>query len=169
LKKSQAIPIYQTTQKQMPGVLTMFARLNGFDRSLTNNFMQLESEMDRLFEVAGLRSLHHTSKRLAQPQLQVASTEAQVDIYLPVAGIDPKAVSISLDKNQMTISGQRDVEKSESAKLVKKERFEGEFHYQINLPDDVDQEQVEASYQEGVLHVKIARREAAKPRQITIQ
>jgi HSP20 family protein len=131
--------------------------------------MQLESEMDRLFEAAGLRSLNHTANHSEQPKMQIGSTETQVDIYLPVAGIDPKAVNISLDKNQMTISGQRDVEKSDSAKLVKKERFEGEFHYQINLPDDVDQERVEASYQQGVLYVKIARREAAKPRQITIQ
>ncbi|MCG8085325.1 MAG: Hsp20/alpha crystallin family protein [Candidatus Thiodiazotropha taylori] len=147
----------------------MFARLNGFDRSLTDNFMQLESEMDRLFQAAGLRSRHHTANRSAQPPMHIGSTESQVDIYLPVAGIDPKAVTISLEGNQMTISGQRDVEKSESAKLVKKERFEGQFHYQINLPDDVDQERVEASYEHGVLHVNIARREAAKPRQITIQ
>ncbi|MCG7984925.1 MAG: Hsp20/alpha crystallin family protein [Candidatus Thiodiazotropha lotti] len=147
----------------------MFARLNGFDRSLTDNFMHLESEMERLFEVAGLRGLHHAAKHSVQPQMHIGSTPEQVDIYLPVAGIDPKAVNISLERNQMTISGQRDVEKSDSAKLVKKERFDGEFRYQINLPDDVDQEKVEASYEQGVLHVKIARREAAKPRQITIQ
>ncbi|MCG7872781.1 MAG: Hsp20/alpha crystallin family protein [Candidatus Thiodiazotropha lotti] len=147
----------------------MFARLNGFDRSLTDNFMHLESEMERLFEAAGLRGLHHTAKHSVQPQMHIGSTPEQVDIYLPVAGIDPKAVNISLERNQMTISGQRDVEKSDSAKLVKKERFDGEFRYQINLPDDVDQEKVEASYEQGVLHVKIARREAAKPRQITIQ
>ncbi|MCG8015570.1 MAG: Hsp20/alpha crystallin family protein [Candidatus Thiodiazotropha sp. 'RUGA'] len=147
----------------------MFARLNGFERSLTDNFMQLESEMDRLFQAAGLRSRHQTANHSTQPPMHIGSTESQVDIYLPVAGIDPKAVTISLEGNQMTISGQRDVEKSESAKLVKNERFEGQFHYQINLPDDVDQERVEASYEQGVLHVKIARREAAKPRQITIQ
>ncbi|MBW9261095.1 MAG: Hsp20/alpha crystallin family protein [Candidatus Thiodiazotropha sp. (ex. Lucinisca nassula)] len=147
----------------------MFARLNGFDRSLTDNFMQLESEMDRLFQAAGLRSRNLTSNHSSQPQMHIGSTESQVDIYLPVAGIDSKAVTISLEGNQMTISGQRDVQKSESAKLVKKERFEGQFHYQINLPDDVDQERVEASYEQGILHVKIARREVAKPRQITIQ
>jgi HSP20 family protein len=169
LKKTEAIPIYQSTQKHMPGVFKMFARLNGFDRSMTNNFVQLESEMDRLFEAAGLRSLHHTSKHSEQPRIDIRSTEEQVDIYLPIAGIDPKAVTISLDKNQMTISGQRGVEKSDSTKLIKKERFEGMFHYQIYLPEDVDQERIEASYQQGLLHVKIARREAVKPRQIAIQ
>ncbi|MCG7915762.1 MAG: Hsp20/alpha crystallin family protein, partial [Candidatus Thiodiazotropha weberae] len=91
----------------------MFARLNGFDRSLTDNFMHLESEMERLFEVAGLRGLHHAAKHSVQPQMHIGSTPEQVDIYLPVAGIDPKAVNISLERNQMTISGQRDVEKSD--------------------------------------------------------
>jgi HSP20 family protein len=38
----------------------------------------------------------------------------------------------------------------------------------ITLPDDVDPERVEAKYRDGVLQISIQRREAARPRQITV-
>ena len=147
----------------------MFARINGFDQSLTKDFMHLENQMDRLFEAAGVRSLRKQSKSVGQPPLNVAATSEQVDIYVAIAGIDPNAVAITLDKNQMSISGCRSDTKSEEVNALKKERFTGEYKYLVTLPDDVEPDGVEANYQNGVLHISVKRRVPAKPRQITVQ
>ncbi|MFN3595282.1 MAG: Hsp20/alpha crystallin family protein, partial [Thiobacillaceae bacterium] len=45
----------------------------------------------------------------------------------------------------------------------------GRFRRVVSLPDDIDPNAVSATYRDGVLHVSVARREAAQPRRITIQ
>jgi HSP20 family protein len=57
----------------------------------------------------------------------------------------------------------------DAADYYRKERFEGEFRRVVTLPDDVDVDKVGAKYRDGVLHVTVQRREAARPRQISVQ
>ena len=45
---------------------------------------------------------------------------------------------------------------------------DGEFRRVITLPDDVDPDRVEAKYRDGVLQITVQRREAVRPRQITV-
>ena len=49
-----------------------------------------------------------------------------------------------------------------------RERFEGDFRRVVTLPEDVDPDQVMASYRDGVLHLAIKRRAAVRPRQISV-
>ena len=49
------------------------------------------------------------------------------------------------------------------------ERFAGRFRRVVSLPDDIDAGAVTAQYRDGVLHVRVPRREAAQPRRIAIQ
>jgi HSP20 family protein len=44
----------------------------------------------------------------------------------------------------------------------------GEFRRVITLPEDADPERVDATYRDGVLHITVKRREAVRPRQITV-
>jgi HSP20 family protein len=57
----------------------------------------------------------------------------------------------------------------EGADYYRKERFDGAFHRVVNLPDDVDPDQVEAKYRDGVLQITIKRRESSRPRQIEVK
>jgi HSP20 family protein len=56
----------------------------------------------------------------------------------------------------------------EAANYYRQERFDGEFRRVITLPDDVDPDRVEAKYRDGVLQITVQRREAVRPRQITV-
>ena len=58
--------------------------------------------------------------------------------------------------------------REESASVHLNERFTGRFHRVITLTDDLDPSQVQATYRDGVLHVSIGRKEAAKPRRISV-
>jgi HSP20 family protein len=96
-------------------------------------------------------------------------TAAQVDVYLFAAGIDPRTVTVSIQQNLLTVSGGRKVAVNPDAEYYRRERFDGDFHRVIALPDDADPDRVDARYRDGVLHITVHRRQAAKPRQIQIQ
>ena len=57
---------------------------------------------------------------------------------------------------------------SHGANTYAQERFTGKFRRVISLPEDADPTKVEAKFRDGVLHIKVAKRESSKPRQITI-
>ncbi|MDO9600765.1 MAG: Hsp20/alpha crystallin family protein, partial [Rhodocyclaceae bacterium] len=70
----------------------------------------------------------------------------------------------------LTVAGERRVaDIPEKATVHIDERAVGSFRRVVTLPDDIDPNAVEAKYRDGVLHIGIARKEAAQPRRITIQ
>jgi HSP20 family protein len=102
--------------------------------------------------------------------MNVGSTPKSVEIYAFVPGIDPNALEVQIEKGVLTIAGERKAETAgENATLHIDERFAGRFRRVVTLPDDVDPNNVTAHYRDGVLHVSVARREAAQPRRIAIQ
>jgi HSP20 family protein len=147
----------------------MFGSLINFRGSLLDEFRRMEEEMDELFGrwpwPAGIRS----TARGTYPPINVGSTPEQVNIYLFAAGLDPKGVDVSIQQNLLTVSGERKVPVNENVNYYRQERFNGEFRRVIALPEDVDPDRVDACYRDGVLHITVQRREAARPRQIEVK
>ena len=141
---------------------------SSFDRNWFEDFRRLETEVDQLLSrsswPAGIRAV----RRGTFPPINVGSTPERVDVYLFAAGLDPKSLDISIQQNLLAISGGRKVPVNEQADYYRRERYDGEFRRVITLPDDVDPDRVEAKYRDGVLHITVQRREAAKPRQIQV-
>ena len=146
----------------------MFSKLGYFDESLFDRFRRMEREMEELFGAgsspAGIRAM----ARGTYPPINVGSTSEQVDVYLFAAGIDPQSLDITIQQNLLTISGERRLITEEGANYYRQERFDGEFCRVLTLPEDVDTDRIDANYRNGVLHITIKRREAAKPRQIEV-
>ena len=104
------------------------------------------------------------------PAMNVGGTAKSVEIYAFAPGIDPASLDVQIEKGVLTIAGERKaVEAPEKAAVHIDERFAGSFRRVVTLPDDVDANAVEARYRDGVLHISIARKEAAQPRRIAIQ
>ena len=143
-------------------------RFGSFDTSPFDEFWRLESEVDRLLgrgsPPAGIRAM----RRGTFPPVNVGATPERVDVYLFAAGLDPKSLDISIQQNLLAVSGERKVPVNEAADYYRQERFDGEFRRVITLPDDVDSDRVEAKYRDGVLQITVQRREAVRPRQITV-
>lgn len=147
----------------------MFENLfSGFDTDLFDQFRRLESEMGQLFGhspwPAGIRSV----QRGSFPPINVGATPDRVEVYLFAAGLDAKKLELSIQQNLLSVSGSRKIEANENAEYYRRERCDGDFRRVITLPDDVDPERVDAKYRDGVLQITIQRREAARPRQITV-
>jgi HSP20 family protein len=146
----------------------MFGKLSNIEGSLFDEFRRMEQEMDQLFGAGpwpnGIRSV----ARGTYPPINIGSTANQVDVYLFAAGVNPEKLDISIQRNLLTIDGERKLISEAGADYFRKERFNGAFHRVVILPDDVDPEKVEATYQDGILRITVQRRESTKPRQIEV-
>jgi len=152
------------------GGAEMFGSSLYSESPLLAQFRRLEEELDEVFGSAtpwtgGIRSLPPGTF----PAINVGSTEDNVTVYLFAPGIDAKKLNISIQQNLLTVSGEREVARDDDATYYRQERFGGEFRRVISLPDDVDPDNVEASYRDGIVQITVRRRESAKPRQIAIR
>ena len=80
---------------------------------------------------------------------------------------------MTVDRGVLTLAGERPSALPEGGNrkvnVYSRERVGGTFRRAISLPDDADPSKVEATYSDGVLHISIARREAAQPKRIAVQ
>ena len=147
----------------------MFGSLTSFDASLFDDFRHLEEKMDEMFGrwpwPAGIRAV----TRGTYPPINVGATAEQVHVYLFAAGLDPNSLEISIQQNLLTVAGERKVAVEKDANYYRKERFDGAFRRVITLPEDVDPDKVDARYRDGVLQIRVQRRESARPRQIEVK
>lgn len=146
----------------------MFGIPSNGPSSVFDELWRLQHDVDELFgnwsSSGGIRSL----PRGSFPAVNVGHTPERVDVYLFAPGIDPKALEVSMQQNLLSIAGKRDIPVDEEATYYRQERFSGEFRRVISLPEDVDPERVQASYRDGIVQIRVERRESARPRQIQI-
>lgn len=147
----------------------MFLRFTNLDNSLADDFLRLHRAMDDLFgdtaEGGAIRSL----PRGAFPALNVVQTPDELQVYAFAPGIDPKSLDVSVHQGLLRISGKRSFSRPKNSVFYRRERFEGQFDRTLNLSDDIDPERISASYRDGILQIRVPRRESAKPRHISIQ
>jgi HSP20 family protein len=90
-------------------------------------------------------------------------------LHADVPGVDPKDIEITLENGVLTLSGSR--EKTVEQKGIdsrRVERITGRFLRRFTLPESVNADDVKANGKHGVLEIVIPKREAAKPRKITV-
>ena len=143
-------------------------RLSGFDAGLFDELRRFEGEVDRLLGRQGWPTGIRSAQPGAFPQVNVGATPERVDVYLFVAGLDPSRIDLTIQRNVLVVSGIRRLETAGQADYYRRERFDGDFRRVVTLPEDVDPERVDATYRDGVLQVTVQRREASRPRQITV-
>lgn len=137
-----------------------------FPRDWFADIDRLQREMQQAFDLSpNIRGLTR-----GFPALNVGGTPKSLEIYAFIPGVDPAGLEVQIEKGVLTVAGERQIDAvPEKAAVHIDERFAGRFRRIVTLPDDVDANAVEARYQDGVLHISIARKETAQPRRIVIQ
>lgn len=147
----------------------MLGNLFNLEGDLWGEFQRLQREMDDLFNWTWGQGNIRAVAPGTYPAINIGETPDAVNVYVFAPGIDPSKLDLSIQRNLLTISGERRTSEPEGkAQSYLRERFNGSFRRVISLPDDIDPNQVNATYRNGVLGVIIARHEAAKPRQIQV-
>lgn len=125
----------------------------------------LQREMSRLFE-GGL-----SAARTARfPLVNLLSDSNQAIVTAEIPGVDPADLEISLTKGQLTIRGSVKDGAPEGEDVVchRKERGTGPFARTFALPFEVEEENISAKYEKGVLAITLPRAEKSKPRTIPV-
>jgi HSP20 family protein len=79
-------------------------------------------------------------------------------------------ISVTFENNVLTLKGERKQEEtSQRGDFQRAERFYGSFTRSFTLPASVDPAQIAATYKDGVLTVRLPRREETKPKQISVK
>ncbi len=138
-----------------------------FPRDMFAEIDRLQREMQQAYDLSpSIRGV----ARGGYPAMNVGGTAQSVEIYAFAPGLDPAGIDLQIEKGVLTIAGERKAEAiPEKAAVHIDERFAGRFRRVVTLPDDVDANAVTAKYRDGVLHISIARKQAAQPRRIEIQ
>ncbi|TMH29960.1 MAG: Hsp20/alpha crystallin family protein [Betaproteobacteria bacterium] len=150
----------------------MVPSLMRYPGDLFADFDELQRQMDRLFGASGLNSSIRAVQRGSFPAVNVGTTPDAIEIYAFAPGIDAASLDVSVDKGLLTIAGKRKPsvpERNDKITVYSRERFDGPFRRVISLTEDADPERVEATYRNGIVHVRIQKREASRPRRIEIK
>jgi HSP20 family protein len=140
------------------------------DRTLFGGLRGLDRVFDELFGEWPGSSALRSSAPGSYPAVNVGVTSDAVHVYVLAPGLDPSKLDVNIQAGALSISGARARNAANDKKRhYRQERFDGEFRRVIALPQDVNADGVDASYRNGVLHVKVPRREAAKARQIQVK
>lgn len=138
--------------------------------------MTMITRIDPFRELASL--FQNFSEPNGKEQLTAGSFVPPVDVYedeqslilkLEVPGVNEGDINVSVENDTLTVQGERKFEKEEKEENFHRiERRYGSFVRTFKLPNTVDAEKVEASYDKGILKITLAKRAEAKPRQIKV-
>jgi HSP20 family protein len=146
--------------------MTLITRWDPF-----REYASLQDRMNRLFRDprnAGGQDEALSSTTFAPP-VDVYEDEHEVTLKIDVPGIDEKDIDVRIENNTLTVHGERKFENEEKEENYRRvERQYGSFTRTFTLPTTVDQESVQADYDKGVLKVKLAKKQEAKPKQIKV-
>jgi HSP20 family protein len=134
---------------------------------LWNQLEQFQSEMNRLFD---RWSDGGRPGRTAFPPVNVWEDAEHAFVEAELPGLDLKDLEIYVSGgNQLTLKGERKPNVPEKGVWHRQERGFGQFVRTVALPFPVDPEKVEARFENGVLLVKLAKHESARPRKIAVK
>lgn len=103
------------------------------------------------------------------PQADIYETEDNYFLVMDMPGVNEKSIDITLEKNTLTINGFTDVEAPEGYSLARAEYRIGDYERSFRLTDQIDRENIEASYENGVLRLMLPKAEEAKARKIAVK
>jgi HSP20 family protein len=135
-------------------------------------FESLRREVDTLFDrfwSAGSGG-NWNSVEMFNPVANIAETENAYEVTLELPGMKPEDVTVELKDGQLWITGEKKEEHEQNDKRYHSyERRYGQFQRVMNLGTTVNEDQIDASFKDGILTVSVPKSEAAKPKRIEIK
>jgi HSP20 family protein len=127
----------------------------------------LQSELSRLMN--GMLEGNGRASQTWVPALDVWETPTEVVYAFDLPGIPEDRISIEVKDDNLTISAEREkVDETSENGFYRFERRYGTFARAVGLPQGVDQENIAARYENGVLEVRVPKPEEQKPKKIEL-
>ncbi len=135
--------------------------------------LSLRDEIDRLFEDFFPVKSGERRDYLAEvwaPAIDIYETKDDVVVKAELPGMNKEDIKINIVDNSLVIEGEKKQEKEvKEENYYRVERRYGVFRRAIEIPVPVKTENVEATYKDGVLEIKLPKKEEAKPKEIEVK
>jgi len=133
-------------------------------------FNELTREFRRFFGDALETASTAVAESTSWPRLNLSGNENTLCIAAEIPGVALEDIELTLDGRNLLLSGTRATSEDSAATTdwLLRERGTGYFNRNIQLPYEVEEDQIEASAKQGLLEISLKRREASKPRRIVI-
>jgi HSP20 family protein len=132
--------------------------------------LTLREAMDRLFDDAFTRPLSFNNGGWSSPAVDMYQTDDEVVVKAALPGFKADEVQINVTGDLLSIRGERksDDEQKEKSWHIREHRWDS-FERSITLPTDVVSDQADASFENGILTIKLPKAEEVKPKTITVK
>jgi HSP20 family protein len=146
----------------LPRDLTMFpSEMFGLQREMNrvfDNFFRAGSDEPGLLDRAWM------------PSVDIAEEEDQYVVKVELPGVNKEDVKIVLESNILTVRGEKKAEKeSRNKNYHRMERTYGSFQRSFTLPTTVTNDDIDATYKDGILSITLPKADEAKPKQIEVK
>jgi HSP20 family protein len=134
------------------------------------DLVTLRQAMDRLFD-EDFRPLRWASGAFDGPALPLDVTTNADELVIEAAlpGIKPEDVDITIENGTLTITGKTaDERKAEEGSYLVQEIRRGTFSRSVTLPNGLEPDKADATFEHGILRLRVPKAEQVKPRQIRI-
>jgi HSP20 family protein len=102
-----------------------------------------------------------------KPHYEVTETEASYDVTVYLPGVAKEGLEITDEAGELTIIGKR-AARPEGRTLLHREALDADFKLVVTHDETVDSEKIVAELRDGVLQLKLAKAESAKPRKVVV-
>ncbi len=133
------------------------------------DLVTLQEHMNRLFDDSVAEHRHPDGMAGWHPPADVSESQDEFQIFLEVAGMEPDGFDVRVEKNRMSIRGERRRRPHSGQAFRQTEIMVGPFHRVFILPADVDPEGINANYRNGILEVVIPKVKGLGARSVEIK
>ena len=130
--------------------LTPFDKI--FDQLMSKQFPAFQEEVGISFNQG------------AYPKVNVYEYDDKISIIAEIPGLDKKNVSVDVEDDILTISGDKHGIKDDGAKCITRELKQSSFKRSFNLGDHLDGTNVSANFKDGMLSISIPKKEPEQPK-----
>ncbi len=137
----------------------------------THPMMGMQQHINRMFDQFDTElfgRLEGLGEGMFAPAVDVKEDADAYTVHLEVPGVAQDDLHLSLQDNVLTIRGSKEQQEESEGRYRRVERSYGSFARTLSLPRNVDASSVAANLEDGVLEVRLPKREESKPRQINV-
>lgn len=103
------------------------------------------------------------------PRINLSEDADNYYLTALLPGIDPEKIELNLMQGTLSLAGERSESDVEGVTWHRRERGTGRFMRTIELPEAVNNEQIDAQYRDGVLYVTLQKPQQVKPKKISVR
>ncbi len=167
LKKLAPWNWFKKEENDSHAVPVQHAHQSAYSKNQEKPIFQLHKEINRLFDevfsthnhIPSMRHnilLNSITKGMLKPKLDISTDNSLYTISLEIPGVDLRDIKLEVSDSTLIVKGEkRQTEEEKRKNFYRMERSYGSFQRVLDLPDDADQENIDAKFKNGVLTITI--------------